>query len=311
MVITQVSRQAPWLLLLFSLPTKRASQRVGVWRQLQHFGALPLRNSGYLLPNHPANRERFEWLAASIRHQQGAASVVEVQAIDNLSRAQLVERFNQARDCDYQALLAELRKRIPAATAGRRSTPLGRLRRRFQEIAAMDFFGSPLRRRVEGLLERAEATRAPASGEGEASLVERRKYQGRLWVTRPRPGIDRSASAWLIRRAIDRQARFAFAAEGRTPRGAVPFDMYHGGFGHRGDDCTFQTLLKDFRIRDRRLARIGEIVHDADLCDEKFGHREGFGLDEVLQGWARQGVSDNKLLERGMGLVEGLYHSLR
>jgi hypothetical protein len=94
-------------------------------------------------------------------------------------------------------------------------------------------------------------------------------------------------------------------------REAVPFDMFHErGFGHRGDDCTFETLQKQFKIRDRRVKVISEIIHDADLADGKFGRKEGYGIDEVLKGWARQGISDRELLDRGMQLMEGLYHSL-
>ena len=87
--------------------------------------------------------------------------------------------------------------------------------------------------------------------------------------------------------------------------------MYEGGFGHRGEDCTFETLAKAFRIRDKAVFVISQIVHDADLFDEKFGRKEGFGIDEVMKGWARQRVSDGDLLKRGIGLTEGLYQSLR
>ena len=124
--------------------------------------------------------------------------------------------------------------------------------------------------------------------------------------------MDRSASAWLIRRFIDSKAQFTFAPEDKVPSGAVPFDMFRGeGFGHRGDDCTFETLQKDFRIRDAEVRVIAEIIHDADISDEKFGRKEGLGIDQVLKGWARQGIPDADLLNRGMQLMEGLYHSLR
>jgi hypothetical protein len=86
--------------------------------------------------------------------------------------------------------------------------------------------------------------------------------------------------------------------------------MFQGGFGHRGDDCSFERLQKDFRIRDRRVKVMSEIIHDADLADEKFGRKEGYGIDEVLKGWARQAIPDQKLLDRGMQVMEGLYHSL-
>src|SRR2546426_8294324 len=111
MVITKSNaRQPPWLLLVFSLRTRRASQRVEVWRKLQRFGAIALGNSGYLLPNRPDSRERFEWLATAIRNYRGEASVVQVQSIDNLSSRRLVGRFAEARARDYQALIRQLRK---------------------------------------------------------------------------------------------------------------------------------------------------------------------------------------------------------
>ncbi len=308
MKIAKPGGDAPWLLLTFTLSAKRASQRVEVWRKLQRYGAVPLGNSGYLLPMSAANQERFEWLAAAIRKYAGEASVLRVQSIDNLSTPQLIGRFAEARARDYQALIRELHKMSSAAERSRRPARLNRLRAQFREIVDIDFFHSPLQKRVEELLAQADARPADA---GESTKVDPREYTDRLWVTRPKPGIDRCASAWLIRNFIDRKARFVFAREDHVPGGAVPFDMFHsGGFGHRGEDCTFETLQKRFRIRDRRAGVIGQIVHDADLSDEKFGRKEGFGIDRVLNGWAKQGTPDGDLLEQGIRLVEALYHSV-
>ena len=299
--------KAAWLLLTFTLPAKRASQRVEVWRKLQRYGAVPLGNSGYLLPNSATSQERFEWLATAIRKYAGEASVVKVQSIDNLSTPQLIGRFAEARAREYQELIRELQKLSSIPPQKRPSSRVSRLRLRFREIAEVDFFNSPLKKRVEELLARADAS---PTREREAAKIIPREYVGRVWVTRPRPGIDRSASAWLIRRFIDKKARFTFAPEEHVPREAVPFDMFHGGFGHRGDDCTFETLQKTFRIRDKKVGVIGQIIHDADLLDEKFGRKEGFGVDEVLNGWAKQGIPDRELLERGIQLIEALYHAV-
>ncbi len=307
MVVANNRRGAPWLLLTFTLPTKRASQRVEVWRKLQRYGAVPLGNSGYLLPNNAINQERFEWLATAIRKYAGDASVVKVQSIDNLSTSQLVGRFAEARAREYQELIRELQKLSSVPRQKRALSRLSRLRARFREIVEIDFFNSPLQRRVEELLKRADTS---SSSTRKTAKINPREYLGRVWVTRPRPGIDRSASAWLIRRFIDKKARFTFAQEEHVPRESVPYDMFQGGFGHSGEDCTFETLQKTFRIRDKTLQVIGQIIHDADLLDEKFGRKEGFGIDEVLNGWAKRGFSDDELLERGMELVEGLYHSL-
>jgi hypothetical protein len=307
-VSRKATPDAPWLLLTFSLPKKRASQRVEIWRKLQRYGAVPLGNSGYLLPNNLIAQERFEWLATAIRKYAGQASVVKIQSIDNLSTPQLVGRFAEARSHEYQELIRGLQKLSAIPPHRRSSGRVRRLRARFREIVEVDFFNSPLQKRIERFLARLDAAPSPPS---ETIRINPRNYSGRVWVTRPRPGIDRSASAWLIRRFIDKKARFAFSQEEHVPREAVPFDMFHaGGFGHRGEDCTFETLQKAFHIRDRKVAVIGQAIHDADLLDEKFGRKEGFGVDAVLNGWVKQRVPDHKLLERGIQLIDALYQSL-
>ncbi len=293
------------MLLTFTLPTKRASQRVEVWRKLQRYGTVPLGNSGYLLPSNPANEERFQWLGTAIRKYGGEASVVHVRSIDNISTPQLIGRFAEARAREYQELIQQLEKFSSLPAQKRAVGRLSRLRSRFQEIVEIDFFDTPLQKRVAELLARADEARV-AKRMPETAQIDPKEYKNRVWVTRPRPGVDRCASAWMIRSFLDPKARFAFAPEGKVPRAAVPFDMFHGGFGHRGEDCTFETLQKDFRM----VRVISEIIHDADLADQKFGRKEGYGIDEVLKGWARQGIPDQELLDRGMQLMEGLYHSL-
>ena len=303
------SSSSPWLLLAFTLPTKRASKRVEVWRKLQRYGTVSLGNSGYLLPAGAANEERFEWLATAIRKYGGDASVVRVQSIDNLSRSQLIGRFAEARAREYQELIHELQALSSKGGEGKVAGRLSRLRNRFQEIVEIDFFDSPLQARVRELLEKAALL---PKGTGAAVRANPKEYKNRIWVTRPRPGVDRCGSAWLIRRFIDKKAQFTFAPEDRVPQGAVPFDMFHReGFGHRGEDCTFETLKKQFRIKDARVAAIAQIIHDADLLDDRFGCKEGYGVDAILKGWARQGISDDDLLERGMELMEGLYLATR
>lgn len=303
------SSSIAWLLLTFTLPSKRASQRVEVWRKLQRYGSVALGNSGYLLPKNPVNEERFQWLATAIRKYGGDASIVHVQAIDNISTPQLIGRFAEARAREYQELIRQLQEFSDMPRPKRALGRLSRLRSRFQEIVEVDFFHSPLQKRVGELLANADATRLTRRT-SERQKIDPREYKKRVWVTRPRPGVDRCASAWLIQRFIDSKARFAFAPENQVPGKSVPFDMFHhNGFGHRGEDCTFETLQKEFRIRDRRVKVISEIIHDADIADDKFGRKEGYGVDEILKGWARQGTSDQELLDRGMQLIEGLYHA--
>jgi hypothetical protein len=303
MAIAARALASAWLLLVFNLPSKNPSARVEVWRKLKKLGALPLRTSGYLLPNSPANQERFEWLAAIIRKNRGEASVAQVTSFDGLSDETIAQLFLEARSKDYQQLINALSKRGP-----HKPGQIAVLRRKFAEIVTIDFFDSPLAKRVESMLETAEQGRVAVSGKARA---RRREFLNRTWITRPRPGIDRVSSAWLIERFIDPNARFVFAADPRQFPGSLPFDMFTSeGFGHRGDNCTFETLCREFAISDRRVRSLAQIVHDADLDDEKFGRAEGLGLDRVLTGWARQQISDEELLRRGIELIEGLYAAL-
>jgi hypothetical protein len=231
---------APWLLLVFSLPAKSASQRVEVWRKLQRYGTLALGSSGYVLPNSATNQERMEWLAGAIRTYKGQASVVQVQGFDDLPEARLKRLFIDARTRDYRKLLHEAKKLIALSLTRRPSGRLHRIRRRFLEVQEIDFFGNPLCARLENLLARADESKiSKMRGNGKRKASE---YVNRLWITRTRPGIDRVSSAWLIRRFIDPKGRFVFNDRPETHPDAIPFDMFcPQGFGHRASNSRSGT----------------------------------------------------------------------
>lgn len=309
MTITPAEGVAPWLLLMFTLPAAKASERVGIWRKLQRYGALGLPSSGHVLPNNPINQERLEWLATSVRNAKGQAAVAQVFAFDDLRNEQIEQMFNQARSREYQEFEKELKKIAKAARREVEETALSRLKRRLQQITEIDFFGSPVRARIEEQMRRLEEGDANS---GTKTRHNPKDYSGRTWITRPRPGIDRVASAWLIRRFIDAEARFIFDKDASQHPNAIPFDMFQtGGFGHQGNNCTFETLVKSFAIRDRRVGLVAQAIHDADLADEHFGRDEALGVDRILEGWAAQGTSNEELLRRGMEMIEGLYNGIR
>jgi hypothetical protein len=135
---------------------------------------------------------------------------------------------------------------------------------------------------------------------------------GATWVTRQGVHVDRIASAWLIRRFIDPAARFKFVpARGYRPRRAeIRFDMYEAEYTHEGDECTFQTLVRRFGVKDRAVTAIGEIVHDIDCKDEQFGRPETRGVSSLVRGIASQHDDDAERLERGAALFDDLYASL-
>jgi hypothetical protein len=151
-----MQEDARWLLLVFTLPTSKASERVQIWRKLQGFGAIAFRNAGSLLPNTAENQERFEWLARAIRANLCEASVLQIQAIDDLPLQALQDQFRNARAEDYTALIEDLQKLKPSVKGP--SSQVQRLRRRFEDIVAIEFFTSPLRARAEEALAQAEQT---------------------------------------------------------------------------------------------------------------------------------------------------------
>ena len=309
MTLTGIIDNSPWLLLVFTLPASKASERVQIWRKLQKIGSIPFRNAGYMLPNTAEHLERFEWLATAIRGFKGVASILQIQSVDDLPVGKIKEQFREARAADYAALLEEIGKLKPSG-AGKTSQS-GRWRKRSEEIALIDFFQSPLRASVEEAIAKVERGDAKTR-EHTPSKVSKAAYQKRVWLTRPRPGIDRVSSAWLISHFIDPKAKFVFGNKPAAHPKAVPFDMFDGnGFGHQGDRCTFEILCHSFNLTDKKVLLIGQAIHDADLEDDKYGRTEGHTMNRILQGWAGQEITDGELLRRGMDLIAGLYSALQ
>jgi len=137
--------------------------------------------------------------------------------------------------------------------------------------------------------------------------------RGRTWVTRKGVHVDRIASAWLIRRFIDPQASFKFVpAKGYVPdAGELRFDMFEAEFTHEGDRCTFEVLLSRTDVQDPALNAIGEIVHDIDLKDEKFGREEAAGIRTLIAGICVPDREDEERIARGGAVFDDLYESFR
>jgi len=307
-----VKKKLTWLLLLLRLPATHKAERVAIWRKVKKSGAIQIQTSTYILPDEPARYELFQWLTQEIRSAGGDATLVRAREIEGLPNEKLIELFNTARAKEY----ATLRESLRGALSHRRKTRsspavadnLDRVRKQFREIRQTDFFNCPRAQDVEMLLRKMEGTQP---GEASVSKVATRDYRGRTWVTRPRPEIDRVGSGWLIRKFVDPKAKFIFAKRIPANGRAVSFYMLDAEFSHHGEDCTFETLLKRFRIQDKAANKIGEMIHDADLDDEKFQRTECIGIDRVLKGWAREGISDQEILRRGLQCFNGLYAFLR
>jgi hypothetical protein len=294
-----------WLLLLFTLPTNRNTGRVAVWRRLKKMGAVQIKTSTYLLPDEPAQYEQFQWLAQQIRDYGGDSTLVRAQEIEGLTKEKVIAMFNDARAEDYavlrksiQSFIVRRRKMAAEEAAGE----LERLTGQFRAIRGVDFFDSARGHETAMLLRRAEGR----SRARPFAVLDARQYQGKTWLTRPRPEIDRVGSAWLISKFIDRKPKFVFAPSADVVPNAIPFDMLDAEFSHHGNHCTFETLVRRFAISDKSVAKIGEMIHDADLDDARFQRVEAVGIDRVLKGWAKQGLPDEEILRRGFECFDAL-----
>jgi len=307
-----VAISSKWLLLLYGLPTNKGAARVNLWRQLKKCGALPLKTSAYLLPARPEHYERLQWLAQQVRDRGGEATIIHVTEIEGLNHGDIVRQFNEARAADYGVLLPALRqlvaqnKKRPGESFAADLESLGR---QFADVRRIDFFDCPRAQDAQMLFKRAASLRSARTNTSRPLTAK--KFIGKTWLTRPRPEIDRVGSAWLIRKFIDPKARFIFDGDLARHPDAIPYDMFEAELSHHGDDCTFETLVKRFKITDKAVLKIARMVHDADLEDGKFQATECVGIDRVLKGWAKHGLSDEELLKRGGECFEALYQHLK
>ncbi len=271
----------------------------------------------YVLPNTEQCREDFEWLRSEIVALGGEATVFTADALND-GGSDLVAAFQRAREADYRTLKRDADRMRPAARsnrpgpAARRDTwhrSVRRLRQRFTEIERIDFFHVAAVRAaaasIEAVERRASGVRDPAAIE--ATTLSAAAFRNRRWVTRPRPGVDRMASAWLIRRFIDPKAAFGFVE--RPGESDVPFDMYTGQFSHQGASCTFETLAQRFNIADQAVGRIAQIVHDLDMKDARYAPPEAPAVGRLVDGFRALYADDGTLLQHGMGMFEALARS--
>lgn len=298
-----------WLMLAMKLPVDAASARVRIWRRLNGLGAAQVRNGFYALPNNAECREDFEWLRREIEEAGGEALTLEATLMAGMSDDDMRAAFNAARNEDYEQL-------IESAGDLARERPIDRgqverLRRSFERIEAIDFFGADARARADTALAALESN--PTSRTTEPHVTAGRGLPvGRVWVTRADPRIDRLASAWLLRRFVDPKVRFKFVADPhyKPGKGEVRFDMFEAEYTHRGDRCTFEVLIDEAKLVDPALKAIGEIVHDIDIKDGKYRREEAAGVARMIAGLARRHADDHKRTERAMAMFDDLYASL-
>ena len=304
-----------WLLLVVSLPTQGATARMRIWRALKGLGCVPLRDGAYLLPAGNDREQALQDLAGTCTRAGGSAWLMAVQPRSADEAGAYRHLFDRTEDC------AELRKTWKEANRSLASLPAPeivrlqrKLQREFDAARAIDFFPgeasveteaawTDFGKRIESVL----APDEPHQTQGRIPRLDDSKYQRRTWATRRRPWVDRVTSAWLIRRFIDREARFRWLTQpSDCPKSALGFDFDGAAFTHVGDRVTFETLMASFGLEDDpALARLGAIVRVLDVGGEPVPEAKGF--EAVLAGARERLSDDDALLGEMSAVLDSLY----
>ena len=299
----------PWLLLILSLPTGNATARMRCWRALKTSGAAVLRDGVYLLPDQGTCAATLATIAEDLLANGGTARVLPTDDTQG-DFAQLFDRATE-----FGSLLAELtqaRAALQSASAQDAVRQARRLRKAFEQLATVDFFPGEAQRQTMAALDalddairRRQSPDEPHATVQRITLLRREDYQARNWATRKRPWVDRLASAWLIRRFIDPQARFVWIdAPTDCPADALGFDFDGAAFTHVDNRVTFETLLASFGLETPALLRLGLLVHGLDAGGVL--PPESVGVERVLAGMRESLTDDDQLAQVAAGVFEGL-----
>ncbi|HET6515366.1 MAG TPA: chromate resistance protein ChrB domain-containing protein [Thermodesulfovibrionales bacterium] len=323
-----IRKDQGWLLFFYSVPSKPVSNRMKIWRKLSKAGAVQIKGAVYILPMNEEHYEFFQWLVSEVSSMGGEAAFTRVDSIDSMKDQEIMDLFNKHKELEYHGInkvIEGLEAKVNSVKKGSKtqnlkalSEQIAKASKSYEEGLKTDFFSS---KAGALLLPRLNALNAGMKGflgtapETKPAAVPSRKpadYQGKIWVSRKRPFVDRMASAWLIRRFIDKGAKFGLLDEtelAAAGKGSVTFDLRGGAFTHVGDLCTFEVLVKSFGIKDRAVKKIAELVHEIDVRDDRYRAPEAQGIESLLSGIRKTAKDDMECLERGVAVFEMLYAS--
>ena len=295
-----------FLALFVSLPTRQSAGRMRIWRALRALGCATLRDGVYLLPESPHHAAALAQVAEEVHAVHGAADVYRLGGQDEVQQAEIVALFD--RRADYARLLATM-----AAADAADAKALRALRRDLAALVAIDYFPGEARRQAETALAALEsaASGEPSAEEGEIRRLASADFSGRTWATRKNLWVDRMASAWLIRRFIDKKAKFLWLdSPAKCPKSALGFDFDGADFTHVGGRVSFEVLAASFGLdSDAAIARIAAIVHCLDVGGVPVA--EAPGIEAVLGGLRAGEPDDDRLLAAASRVFDGLYQNYR
>ncbi|SDL88577.1 chromate resistance protein ChrB domain-containing protein [Pseudomonas indica] len=299
-----------WLCLVMALPTANAAERMRAWRTLKGAGAAVLRDGVYLLPDRPACRETLATVERDILDSEGYACLLPVC---DPQGERFVPLFSRSED--YTRLSGEIEAQLAQLvpdTALAVMRQARKLRKAFAQIQDSDFFpGADQQqtdarlRELEVAIGRALSKDEPSSQEHEIERLSLSEFKGRVWATRRRPWVDRLASAWLIRRFIDPDARILWLPSVEDcPADALGFDFDGARFSHVGNRVTFETLQACFDLDTPGLRRMAALVHYLDIGGAQ--PAEAAGVERVLAGLRDSVEDDDQLLAAACAIFDGL-----
>ncbi|WP_137885992.1 chromate resistance protein ChrB domain-containing protein [Pseudomonas sp. 2FE] len=299
-----------WLTLIIGLPTANATARMRAWRALKASGAAVLRDGAYLLPDSEACREALVAVERDILSINGTAYLLPIHDPDG---ERFIELFDRREDyARLRGEIEECRGQLNAENALASTKQIRKLRKAFAQLASIDFFPGEARRQLDAaLLEletavgRALSADEPSSRDLPIAVLSRSDYRGRVWATRKRPWVDRLASAWLIQRFVDPQARILWLDTPQDcPAEALGFDFDGATFSHVGSRVTFETLQASFALNAPGLGRIAALVHYLDVGGLQ--PVEAAGIERVLAGLRDTISHDDHLLTAASAIFDGL-----
>jgi hypothetical protein len=308
-------RTTHWLLLVVTLPTSSATARMRIWRALKALGCGALRDGVYVLPDTAALRPQLAGLGDETIREGGTAWLLQAGPVDAADEQRYRSLFDRRQDyAAFIGLLAEAGASIAASTPQDVNKQLRKLRREYDALRAIDYFPDEASARGEQAWREFTARAAKVLSPDEPRAVDvpiprldPAAYRARTWATRKHLWVDRVASAWLIRRHIDRDARFLWLeTPGDCPPDALGFDFDGAAFSHVGDKVTFEVLLASFGLdRDPGLVRVGALVHALDVGNGFVAEAAGF--EAMLAGLRQHARDDDDLLAHVAPILDGLH----
>jgi hypothetical protein len=306
-----------WILFSYSIPATNAKARMRTWRRISATGAAQLKTGLQILPNREDLMENITWLIGEVNSLGGEAIALQCTQVEGMADQQIEQLFQAQVDPEFDQIQAEATALLATADSQgdgwnvkELSAALRKLRKRCEAVRERDFFPSgAAAKTLKALDSISERLRRPEQAEVSTARLDRSHYQGRTWVTRARPYIDRLGSAWLILRFIDPQARFRFLLAGERPnldQGELPFDMAMGDFTHQGELITFEVLIRDFALDQPGLSKMSELVKYIDVQESALPDDASL-FKTLLDGLVAISRDDHQLLERAQLLFDALH----